>query len=161
MSYGDLIQDARRLTHLSLGAFTANTTVVAAPRFGVPPGTPKVRVLGIHVVCSAVPADDDGTMLLNVINYDASEAADDALVSSQDLEALILVANKTYECTLATEGTEKELTLEAGDSIRCTLVNNSAAISGGNPNVTVIIEWMAVFDATDQTRVQHASAYTA
>lgn len=126
--------------HLNLGQFTANTTVTPGPRVvfdraGV--------IREIWVAGSAVPSDADGTLLLNALVYDASEAGDDTIVSSQDLETLITVANKSYELTLATETSENELTVAAGDSLRFTLVNNSAAIDT-NPNLSVVV----IFQAT-------------
>lgn len=125
---------------LNLGTFTANTTVTAGPRL---PFDRAGVIREIHAVGSAIPSDADGTLLLNAIVYDASEAGDDTIVSSQDLETLLAVANQSYELTLATEGTENELTVAAGDSLRFTLVNNSAAIDT-NPNVSVVV----IFQAT-------------
>lgn len=118
---------------LSLGQFTANVTVNPAPK--VIFDRPAV-IREIWVAADAIPADPDGTMLLNVIVRDISEAADDTIVASADLEALILVADKGYKLTLAAETSENELTVEAGDTLRCSLVNNSAAI-GTNANITV------------------------
>lgn len=143
LGLGQNIVSARRYDYLSLGQFTANTTVVPAPRWGVGVGVPGARVLGIHVACSAIPSDPDGTMLLNVFNNDISEGAEDTLVASADLEALVTVADRWFEMTLAADGAEEIRTLAAGDAVRTSLVNNSAAITT-NPNVSICIEWISV-----------------
>lgn len=126
-------------TTCSLGTFTANSTVVAAPRLLF---DRAAVIREIWVAGSAIPSDADGTMLLNALLNDVSEGADDTLVSSEDLETLIVAANKAYECTLLTEGSENELTVAAGDTLRFTLVSNSAAIDT-NPNVSVMVIWQA------------------
>ena len=156
--YGATVESQTRLSFFDLGAFTANTTVSPTARFGVPVGHAGVRVTGLHVAGSAIPADPDGTMELNALVNDVSEAADDTIVSSQDLEGLVAAANQFYELTLATETSEKELTLHAGDTLRFTLVSDSAAI-GTNPNVTVCVEWHPIPGYTDEDRIQHASDY--
>lgn len=125
---------------LNLGQFTANTTVTAGPRLIFDRAS---IIREIWIVGSAIPSDADGTLLLNALVYDATEAGDDTIVSSQDLETLLAVANQSYEATLATEGTENELTVAAGDSLRFTLVNNSAAIDT-NPNVSVLVIYQAI-----------------
>lgn len=140
-TYGASLQLARKFMYMDLGQFTANTTVTPSPRFGCVPGVGKIRILGLHICCDVVPVDADGTMLINALVNDISEGADDTLVSSGDLEALVVAANKWYELTLAADSTEKIRTLETGDSLRFTLVNNSAAI-GTNPKVQVAIEYI-------------------
>jgi len=160
-AYGQKVSDeARRLTYLDLGAFTANTTVTPGPRFGCPPGTTGVRITGIHLLGSGIPNDPDGVLVVNGLVNDVSEGADDTIVAAEDLETLLVAANRFYEATLAADGTEKILTLEAGDSLRFTLVSDSAAITL-NPNVVVAIEWHHVPDYDDITRVQHPSEYQA
>lgn len=128
------VSPAERIV-LSLGAFTANTTVTAPPMIVF---DRAAVIREIHVACSAIPSDPDGTMLLNAIVYDVSEAADDTIVSSADLEATVLAALTGYKLTLATETSENELTVAAGDTLRFTLVNNSAAITT-NPNTSVVV----------------------
>lgn len=118
--------------------FTANTTATFQVG-GILPGTGRVRVQGVYIICNAVPADADGTMLLNVLVTDATEGASDSIVTSQDLETLVVAANTLYPCTLTQETAEKELTLEEKDTIRISLVSNSAAIDT-NATVTVIID---------------------
>lgn len=120
---------------LSLGQFTANTTVNPAPK--VVFDRPAV-IREIWIAADAIPADPDGTMLLNAIVRDISEAANDTIVASADLEALVLVADKGYKLTFAAETAENELTVEAGDTLRFSLVNNSAAI-GTNANISVSV----------------------
>jgi hypothetical protein len=156
--YGQLIQDARRINVENLGAFTANTTVTTPPIFMAPPGCGSIRVIGIHVAASAVPVDNDGTLVLNVYARDVSEGAADTLVSAQDLETLIVAANKAYELTQASDSTEKIFTLEEGDTIYCTLVSNSAGIDT-NTNLTLAIEYYPVPDYTSFERVKHPSEY--
>lgn len=158
--HGAKIEAQRRLSYLSLGQFTANTAVVAAPRFGCPVGVKGIRIIGIHVAASAIPADPDGVMNFTATVNDVSEGADDVIVAAVNLETLTPAANRFYEATLATEDTEKQLTLEAGDTVRFTLTNDSAAI-GTNADVTVCVEWHPVPDYDDLDRVQHPSDYVA
>ena len=123
--------------NLSLGQWTANTTVTPAPTFTA---DRRCVIREIWFSASAIPADADGTMLLNAINFDINEGAgtDDTLVLSFDAEAVILVAKKAYKAVFAVETVENELTLEVGDTLRFTLVSNSAAIDT-NANVNVLI----------------------
>lgn len=159
--YGEALQQARRWNVLSLGAFTANTTVTPTVRWGVPPisnHVGRIRILDLYICGTAIPSDADGTMLLNILNKDISEAADDSLVASQDLETLIVAADKWYALTKATEGAELEFTLEEGDALRATLVNNSAAIDT-NVSLSLGIEWIWLTDYNDVAQVPHTSPY--
>ncbi len=159
--FGRQISDeARRLTYLDLGAFTANTTVIPAPRFGCPPGTEGIRITGLFISGSGIPDDPDGVMLVNGLVNDVSEGADDTIVVAEDLETLLTAANRFFEATLAADGTEKILTLEAGDTLRFTLVSDSAAITL-NPTLVVAVEWHMVPNYSDQARVEHPSEYQA
>ncbi len=158
--YGAKIEAQRRVSSFSLGAFTANATVVTLPRFGVPVGMRALRIIGIHVASSGIPNDPDGVLDFIATVFDASEAADDIIVAAVNLETLTPVANRFYEATLAAEGTEKELTLEPGDTLRFTLDSDSAAITL-NPEVNVIVEWHPVPDHEDLNRIQHPSDYLA
>ena len=125
-------------TTLSLGQFTANTTVTPAPRFTV---DRLLVVRELWIACDAIPSDTDGTMVVNAKVNDITEGADDVIVSAQDLETLIVAANKGYKMTLAAETSENELTLEPGDTLRFELVNNSAAINTNvNVSITVIFQ---------------------
>ena len=155
---GAKVESQRRLTFLDLGAFTANATASPAARTGCPPGVKGMRIIGIHVLGSSVPSDPDGTMLLNVLVKDATEAADDTIVASEDLETLLAVADQFYEATLAAETAEVQNTLYPGDSLRATFVSNSAAIST-NPNVTLCMEWRPVPDEAELERIGRATDY--
>lgn len=143
LGYGTDIVTARKFAYLNIGTFTANDTASPTERFGVPVGSPAVRILGIHLAGTAVPVDPDGTMLFNAIVNDVSEGADDTIVSSEDLETLLTAANQFFEATLAAETTEEQLTLYPGDTLRFTLVSNSAAI-GTNTTVNVCVEYILV-----------------
>lgn len=120
---------------LSLGQWTANTTVTPDARFIA---DRAMVIREIWAVASAVPSDADGTMLINALVRDASEDADDTIVSSASAETLLTTANEAVKLTLASETSENELTLAAGDTIRFTLVSNSAAIDT-NASVAVLI----------------------
>ena len=113
-------------------------------RFGVGVGCPSIRILGIHVSASAILDDPDGTMLLNALARDVSESADDTLVSSFDLDGTpTATADEFTEVTYAADSTELIFTLDPGDSLRFTLVSNSAAITT-NGTVAVIVEYINV-----------------
>lgn len=156
--YGAKIEAQRRLAYFSLGAFTANTAVVALPRFGCPVGVKGIRIIGIHVCSSAIPSDPDGVMNFTATVNDVSEGADDVIVAAVNLETLTPAANQWYEATLATEDTERQNTLYPGDSVRFTLTNDSAAITT-NPEVNACVEWHPIPDHDDLNRVQHVSEY--
>ena len=158
--WGAKVEAQRRLTFLSLGAFTANSSVEAAPRFGCPPGVAGVRILAIHVLSSAIPSDPDGVMnLIGTVN-DISEAGEDIILAAVDLEVLTSAKDRWFKATLATETSEKELTMEAGDSLLFDLVSDSAAITT-NPNVSVCIEWHPVPDLDTLERVGRPTDYQA
>lgn len=120
---------------LSLGQFTANTTVVTLPRFIA---DRRIVIREVWIAASAIPADADGVLTVTAKVFDVTEAADDTIISAQDLETLVLVANKGYKMTLAAETTENERTLEVGDTLRFELISNSAAIDT-NANISVQI----------------------
>lgn len=142
LGFGQDIVSARKYAVLSLGAFTANQTASPTVRFGVGVGCPSIRIMGIHLAGSAIPSDPDGTFVLNALVNDISESADDTLVSSEDLETLFAAANRFYEPTYVTE-TEEFYTLDPGDTLRFTLINNSGAITT-NVSVTAMIEYFNV-----------------
>jgi hypothetical protein len=93
----------------------------------------KAFVDEVHVGAVTAPADSDGTVLLNLIKYDASASGTVTLVSSYDLEGL--TAGKTERVPLVASLTDQQRTLDYGDFLYITTVNNSAAlntaISGG------------------------------
>ena len=128
--------------NLSLGLWTANTTANPAATFTA---DRRMVIREIWFSADAVPSDPDGTMLINAIAFDINEGAgtDDALVTSFDAEAVILVARKAYKAVFNAETAENELTLEPGDTLRFTLVNNSAAITT-NPNVNALIVYQVL-----------------
>lgn len=132
---GRLVASPVQRATFALGAFTANTTVTPNVRWNV---DRRLVVREAWVSGDAIPNDPDGTMLLNMLNKDVSEGADDSLVTSADLETLIVAAEKAYKLTLAAETSENEYTLDPGDVVRFTLVNNSAAITT-NPNLFVTV----------------------
>ncbi len=137
---GRNLQEARRYFTSAPLAFTVNVTVtqLVAP---IPLGVGLYRILGVHVVGDAIPADADGVMTLTVRVHDKSGADIDTIVAAQDLETLITVANEAFECTLAAEGAEDERTITAGDVIDMQLISDSAAIET-NPNIVVIVEYI-------------------
>lgn len=120
----------------NVGQWTANNTV--STLVFIADRTCVVRE--VWVACDAIPADADGTMKITVKARDISEAAFDTLVNALDAETVVLVANKGYKATLATETTENEWTLYAGDTITVDLVSNSAAIDT-NAKVVVSLLW--------------------
>lgn len=125
---------------LNLGTFTANTTVAPGATL---PFDRKAVIREIWVSGSAVPNDADGTMLINALVRDISEAADDTIVSAVNLETVITVANRAFQLTLAAETDENELTVFPGDTLRFTLVNNSAAIdTNSNISVVVLVQYL-------------------
>jgi hypothetical protein len=136
------LQATLQRQNLLLGAWTANTTVTPGPTFTA---DRRCVIREIWFSMDGVPSDPDGTMLINAINFDINESTgtDDTLVSSFDSEAVVLVARKAYKATLVTETTENELTMEPGDTLRFTLVNNSAAITT-NPVVNALIVYQVL-----------------
>jgi hypothetical protein len=95
------------------------------------------------MVLSAIPSDADGVMTVTAKVFDATENADDTIVSAYDTESTQLVANKAYKVPLAAETSENELTMEQGDSLRFELISNSAAIDT-NANVSVKVVYQTL-----------------
>ncbi len=128
--------------NLSLGAWTANTTVTPLPAFTA---DRRMVIREIWFSGDAIPSDTDGTMLINAIAFDNNEGAgtDDLLVTSFDSEAVVLLARKAYKAVFNAETSENELTLEPGDTIRFTLVNNSAAINT-NANINALLVYQVL-----------------
>ena len=97
-----------------------------------------IRIMALSVACVVLPADADGTCLLNVLNYDLSVTTDDALISAAvDMEGL--TAKTSLDLTVTT--TAADLTLADGDFIHVTLVNNSAAIDTQWEGAALTIEY--------------------
>jgi hypothetical protein len=120
---------------LNLGQFTVNVTVVPGPALIF--DRPAV-IREIWFSADAVPSDPDGTMLVNARVRDKSEAAYDTIVSGFDTEAQLTVAHEAKKASFAAEGSENELSVEAGDTLSFQLVNNSAAITT-NANIVAHI----------------------
>jgi hypothetical protein len=139
----------------ALNAFPVNSTETRYA-FAVPVGFGPVRVTKVSFVSPVVFNDADGTMLVSVIARDASEAADDTLVNAQSVEAN--TAHALTDFTLATEGTEKEFTLDEGDSVRVTFTGNSVAIDT-NGAIGVFITYHSIPKETAGDDVRHASNY--
>src|SRR5688572_18705017 len=123
--FGRSLQEARRVFSINLASFPVNSTATYYVAV-LPTGGGSFRVESVHWVASAALADSDGLMTVAVTARDVSENADDALVSATTVEGG--TAHVVNAFTLATEGTEKEFTLDEGDSIRVAFVNDSAAI---------------------------------
>lgn len=153
--FGRNLQEARRVLTAELAAFPVNTTSIQYI-YGIPTGGGKFRVEAVYWTASAVLSDADGTMLINVIANDASEGADDTLVASFTVEGG--VAHAMAAATLAAEGAEKEFTLDAGDTLRVTFVNNSAAIDT-NGAISVFVVGFPLpmpYDASPGVRFESA-----
>jgi hypothetical protein len=155
--YGEQLQQARRKATVAVSAFPVNSTVILYALV-VPTGMGKIRIEAVNFVASAALNDADGTMLVSVIARDASEGADDTLVASASVEGV--TAHVPVALTLATETAENEFTLEEGDSLRVTFVNNSAAIDT-NGSCMVEITYFPIPLYGSMSRVGHPSNYGA
>jgi hypothetical protein len=150
-------QFAQEVVVAALSAFPVNSSTTLYV-FTVPAGFGKVRVVGVDFVASAVLNDADGTMLVSVIARDVSEGADDTLVNAQSVEANG-AAHVPQALALASESSEKEFTLEEGDSLRVTFTNNSAAIdTNGAIGVSIYMHSVPREGAGDD--IKHATFYT-
>lgn len=154
--YGYDKQFAQEVAVASLTAFPVNSTSTSYV-FTVPVGYGKVRIDRVEWVASAALSDADGTMLVSVIARDVSEAADDTLVNAQSVEGG--TAHVPAAFTLASEGSEKEFTLDEGDSLRVTFTNNSAAIDT-NGAIAVAVYLHSVPRETAGDDIKHATFYT-
>jgi hypothetical protein len=152
---GNDLQTVQHAQTVSLTAFPVNTTSILYA-FTVPVGFGPCRIVKASWAASAVLADADGTMLVNVIVRDASEGADDTIVASASVEGG--VAHAVADFALATEDTEKQQTLDEGDSVRVTFVNNSAAIDT-NGAIGVTIHFHSIPKEAAGDDVKHASNY--
>jgi hypothetical protein len=155
--YGRNLQEARRVFQCSLASFPVNSTETRYVAV-FPSGLGKFRVTGAYWVSNAALSDADGVMTVAITARDVSEAADDALVSATTVEGG--TAHVVNAFTLATEGTEKEFTLDEGDSIRVIFVNDSAAINT-NGSISVFVVGHPVPNYDEKTSVQHPSVYSA
>lgn len=153
--YGKSIQEGLRCAEAKLTAFPVNTTSTIMA-LTVPSALGPIRIVDIQWVASASLSDSDGTMLVSVFAFDASENADDTLVNGQSVEAGTAKVPASF--TLATETTEKEFTLDAGDSIRVAFTGNSAAIDT-NGAVSVFVFYHPIPKETAGDDIRHASYY--
>lgn len=154
--FGRNLPEARRVLTAELAAFPVNATSIQYI-LGIPTGGGKFRIEGVYWTASAVLSDADGTMLINVLARDSSEGADDNIVASFSVEGG--VAHALAAATLSAEGAEKEFTLDEGDTLRVTFVNNSAAIDT-NGAISVFVVGFPLplpYDAT--AGVKFESAY--
>jgi hypothetical protein len=153
--FGRSLQEARRVVSAKLTSFPVNSTSTLYV-LALPTARGSVRVTKVSWVGSAVLSDADGTMLVSVIARDVSEAADDTLVNAASVEGG--TAHAVADFTLATETSEKEFTLDAGDSLRVTFTNNSAAIDT-NGAISVFVEYHLIPNYDEKDAVQHPSKY--
>lgn len=153
--YGRSIQEATRRAVAQLTSFPVNSTSIVYV-LTMPAGLGRVRVTRVSWVASAVLNDADGTMLVSVLARDASEGADDTLVNAQSVEGG--TAHIPANFTLATEGSEKEFTLDEGDSLRVTFTNNTAAIDT-NGAIAVIVDYHPIANDETGPGVQRLSQY--
>lgn len=149
------LQVAQHLATIAFPSFPVNQTSIVYA-FVVPVGFGSIRVVKVSWTSTVVFNDADGTMLVSVIARDATEGADDTLVNAQSVEAG--TANAVADFTLATEGTEKEFTLDEGDSVRVSAVNNSAAIDTNGP-LAVTIWYHSIPKESAGDDIKHASNY--
>lgn len=109
---------------IPLGPFTPNATKTTLAKIF----DREAVIREIWFAGDAIPNDADGTMLIHVDNFDASENALDPIVVGFDTEAQLTVAKVAKQAVLAVESAENELTVQAGDTLQFRQVNNSAAI---------------------------------
>ena len=154
-AYGAGLQVVQDQATVAVNAVTVNvaTTLYA---FTVPVGFGSVRVVKVSWVSTASLNDADGTILVSVLARDVSENADDILVNAQSIEAG--TAHALADFALVAETSEKEFTLDEGDSVRVTITNNTATIDT-NGAVAVTIHYHPVPDETAGVDVKHASFY--
>jgi hypothetical protein len=153
--YGRSLQEARRVAMAQLTAFPVNSTSIEYVLV-LPTGGGRVRIEAVYWTASAVLNDADGTMLVNVLARDASEGADDTIVNAQSVEGG--TAHAVAAFALVAETAEKERTLDEGDSLRVTFVNNSAAIDT-NGAITVFVVYHPIANDEVGAGVQRLSAY--
>lgn len=152
--YGRSVQEVQRVEKAGVASVTASaTTRVYA--FAVPVGHGPVRVVGVSWVASAALASSGGLITAAVKAYDASEAAVDTLVTAVTIEGG--TADALVDFTLAAEGTEKEFTLDEGDSVYVEFVSDAAIQTNGAVGVFVRLHPIPL--ETAGTDVKHQSYY--
>lgn len=121
-----------RLSSGNIGSVTANTTNtfglggISDKDISAPNSAHTAYVDEIHVGCVTVPADADGTLVLNVVKYDASADAAVTLASSFSLEGL--TAGETDAVPFDSGVTDQQRIMDYGDFIYAEIVSDSAAI---------------------------------
>lgn len=140
---------------VALDSFPVNSTTKRMI-FAVPVGFGSVRVVNIEWVADAVLNDADGTMLVTVSARDITEAADDVLVNAASVEGG--TANVPAAFALATETAEKEFTLDEGDFLHVSFINNSAAIDT-NGHISVFVTYHSIPRDAVGDDIKHASFY--
>lgn len=153
--YGADRQFAQHATTVSLNAFPVNSTTKLIA-FQLPTGFGPARIAGIEWVADAVLNDADGTMLVTVAVRDISEGADDTLVNAASVEAG--TANTPAAFSLAAETSEKEQTIDEGDFVHVSFVNNSAAIDT-NGRIAVTVFWHSIPTESAGNDIKHQSNY--
>lgn len=156
-TFGKAVHAAAHILLTRDATFTVNgtQTYICGGVGGGQPG--KYRINRAWIMCNAIPSDADGTLLANLFVRDDSEGASDQLIVSQDLETLVVTANKWFPLTLAAETSEKERTIEAFDAMWFTVVNNSAAIDT-NPQSQFMVELIPLPTFTDDV-VKYEGSY--
>lgn len=125
----------RKVVSVPLPNGTANTTV----NTGILAVARPIKVTRISVCAFTIPVDADGTLTLEVLNYDSSaNAADTQMAAAFNLETLT-TAKESQDLTLT--ATAADLLLDAGDYLYAALVSNSAAIDTAMAGAVVSIEY--------------------
>lgn len=101
--------------------------------------TKKVRITSIAIAAYQVPADADGTILLNVLKYDVSAPAEVALQATADFDVEAIAAAKTAQA-IAVSATAANLVVDTTDFCYVKVVNNSAALTTADQGLVVTVE---------------------
>lgn len=125
----------RKAVSVPLPNGTANTTV----NTGVMAIARPIKVTRISVCAFTIPVDADGTLTLELLNYDSSANAADTLMSAAFNLETLTTAKESQDLTLT--ATAADLLLDAGDYIYAAMVNNSAAIDTAMAGAVVTIEY--------------------
>jgi hypothetical protein len=153
--YGFDQQFAQHTSGLALDSVAVNQTQKRII-FAVPAGFGSIRILNIEWVSDAVLNDADGTILVTVSARDVTEGADDVLVNAASIEGG--TANAVAPFTFVAETSEKEFTLDEGDFIHISVVNNSAAIDT-NGHVSFFVTYVSIPREAPGVDIKHATFY--
>ena len=125
----------RKQVSVPLPNGTANTTV----NTGIMAIARPIKVTRISVCAFTIPVDADGTLTLEMLNYDSSaNAADTQMAAAFNLETLT-TAKESQDMALT--ATAADLLLDAGDYLYAALVSNSAAIDTAMAGCVVTVEY--------------------